>query len=304
MKRKTEEKSVNQRGQGGVREISYETKLKALGLFRSGCGYKKVSAELGLKVYTVRDWGRRFHKGDCEWAMPKDGKPRKKYDKEIKKLAIAAYGMGTMSLTEICSLYSIPRKDTLVIWIREKKRKRENQAYGDNARRAVSGEAAEMEGCGDLCPPALSGAGTGERGDETCDRGNTKKKHISRSPAARRRERTDHQGSLCCSRHLEELVLQIEERPRKDRERHGARRANEEDTTTKGSSALQLSIISIRYSGAESSRKDTMKTGGTGFPQGWPRMCWAGNSPQYQPLSPYMPQMSHTCRARTRDSSI
>ena len=175
MKRKTEEKSVNRRVQGGACEISYETKLKALGLFRSGCGYKKVSKELGLKVYTVRDWGRRFHKGDYEWAIPRDGKPRKKYDREIKKLAIAAYGRGTMSLTEICSMYSIPRKDTLVIWIREEKRKRENQAYGDNARRAVSGEAAEMEGCGDLCPPALSGAGAGERGDETRDRGNTKK---------------------------------------------------------------------------------------------------------------------------------
>ena len=175
MKRKTEGKSVNQRGQGGAFEISYETKLKALGLFRSGCGYKKVSAELGLKVYTVRDWGRRFHKGDCEWAIPKDGKPRKKYDKEIKNLAIAAYDRGTMSLTEICSLYAIPRKDTLVIWIREEKRKRENQAYGDNARRTVPGEAAEMEGCGDLHPPALSGAGAGERGNGTCDRGNTKK---------------------------------------------------------------------------------------------------------------------------------
>ena len=122
MKRKAEGKSVNQRESGGAYEICYETKLKALELFRSGCGYKRVSKELGLKVYTVRDWGRRFHKGDCEWAIPKDGKPRKKYDKEIKELAIAAYGRGTMSLTEICSLYSIPRKDTLVIWIRDEKR--------------------------------------------------------------------------------------------------------------------------------------------------------------------------------------
>ena len=58
MKRKAEGKSVNQRESGGAYEICYETKLKALELFRSGCGYKKVSKELGLKVYTVRDWGR------------------------------------------------------------------------------------------------------------------------------------------------------------------------------------------------------------------------------------------------------
>ena len=108
MERKAEEMPGNQRGPGGVCEISYETKLRALELFRSGCGYKKVSSELGLKVYTVRDWGRRFHRGDCEWAIPRGGKARKKYDKEIKKLAIAAYDRGTMSLTEICSLYSIP----------------------------------------------------------------------------------------------------------------------------------------------------------------------------------------------------
>lgn len=175
MRRKAEERSVNKRGPGGVYGISYETKLKALELFRSGCGYKKVSAELGLKVYTVRDWGRRFHKRDCEWAIPKDGKPRKKYDKEIKKLAIAAYDRGTMSLTEICSLYSIPRKDTLVIWIREEKRKREDQAYRDNAGRPVSGKAAEMEGCGDLRSPALSGAGTGEQGKRPNSRGYLKK---------------------------------------------------------------------------------------------------------------------------------
>lgn len=175
MRRKAEERSVNKRGPGGVYGISYETKLKALELFRSGCGYKKVSAELGLKVYTVRDWGRRFHKGDCEWAIPKDGKPRKKYDKEIRKLAIATYDKGTMSLTEICSLYSIPRKDTLVIWIREEKRKREDQAYRDNAGRPVSGEAAEMEGCGDLCSPSLSGAGPGEQGKRPNSRGYLKK---------------------------------------------------------------------------------------------------------------------------------
>lgn len=111
----------------------------------------------------------------------KDGKPRKKYDKEIRKLAIAAYDKGTMSLTEICSLYSIPRKDTLVIWIREEKRKQEDKAYGDDAGRTVSGEAAEMEGCGDLRSPSLSGASTGDHGKRTNSRGYPKKTHFSKS---------------------------------------------------------------------------------------------------------------------------
>lgn len=176
MKGKSKEKQEKCKTSGGAGEISYGIKLKALELFRSGCGYKKVSAELGLKLYTVRDWGRRFHKGDEEWAIPKSGKPRRRYDKEIRVLAVEAYGMGTMSLTEICSMYSIPRKDTLVRWIREEKGRREgNQAYRDYARRAVAGGAAEMEERGDLGSPPLSDTGSGKRGNGTCDRGNTKK---------------------------------------------------------------------------------------------------------------------------------
>ena len=56
------------------------------------------------------------------------------------------------------------------------------------------------------------------------------KKHISRSPATCRRKRTEHQGGLCCSRLLKERLLQIKERSREEHERHGARRADEEDT--------------------------------------------------------------------------
>ena len=176
MKRKNDENQENAPRNWGVKEISYDLKLRALKLFSSGYGYRKVSSELGIKLYTARDWGRRFHKGDEEWAIPRTGKPRKRYDGEIRRLALSAYDRGTMSLTEICSMYSIPRKDILVIWIREEKRKRErDQAYRDYAGRAVSGEAAKMEGCGDLRSPSLSGAGAGEQGKRTSGRGYPKK---------------------------------------------------------------------------------------------------------------------------------
>lgn len=176
MKRKIEGNKEKTPRNGGVKEISHDLKRRALELFRSGCGYKKVSSELGIKLYTARDWGRRYHKGDEEWAMPRTGKPWKRYDGEIRKLALGAYDRGTMSLTEICSMYSIPRKDILVIWIREEKRKRErDQAYRDYAGRAVSGKAAEVEGCGDIRSPSLPGAGAGERGKRTGGRGYPKK---------------------------------------------------------------------------------------------------------------------------------
>lgn len=176
MKRKIEENKEKTPRNGGVKEISHDLKRRALELFRSGCGYKKVSSELGIKLYTARDWGRRFHKGDEEWAIPRTGKPSKRHDVEIRRLALGAYDRGTMSLTEICSMYSIPRKDILVIWIREEKRKRErDQACRDYAGRAVSGEAAKMEGCGKLRSPSLSGAGAGEQGKRTSGRGYPKK---------------------------------------------------------------------------------------------------------------------------------
>ena len=176
MKREKEETVSKAPKHRGVKEVSYELKLKALELFQSGCGYRKVSSQLGIKLYTARDWGRRFHKGDEEWAIPKSGKPRKRYDQEIKKLALEAYDKGFMSLTEICSMYSIPRKDTLVIWIREEKRKREeNQYYRDYARGAVFGETVKVEGGGKFRSSSLSGAGAGKQGKWSSSRGNTKK---------------------------------------------------------------------------------------------------------------------------------
>ena len=62
MKRKIEKNLENASGNGDVKEVSYDLKLKALELFRYG--YKKVSSQLGIKLYTARYWGRRFHKGD------------------------------------------------------------------------------------------------------------------------------------------------------------------------------------------------------------------------------------------------
>ena len=39
-------------GNRGVNEISYELKQRALELFKSGYGYKKVSSETGIKLFT------------------------------------------------------------------------------------------------------------------------------------------------------------------------------------------------------------------------------------------------------------
>ena len=43
--------------------VSVSKRRKAEELFAQGKGYKFVTHELGLNVYTVRDWGRLFRKG-------------------------------------------------------------------------------------------------------------------------------------------------------------------------------------------------------------------------------------------------
>lgn len=42
---------------------SAQKRKAALALFEAGTGYKSAAALLGLSVYTVRDWHRKFKKG-------------------------------------------------------------------------------------------------------------------------------------------------------------------------------------------------------------------------------------------------
>ena len=59
MKRKNDENQENAPRNGGVKEISHDLKLRALKLFSSGCGYRKVSSELGIKLYSAGGRSRK-----------------------------------------------------------------------------------------------------------------------------------------------------------------------------------------------------------------------------------------------------
>ncbi len=56
-----------------AKPIEIDIKCACLELFKQGAGYRKAANTLGLKLYTVREWGRRFKIGDELWAY-RDGK--------------------------------------------------------------------------------------------------------------------------------------------------------------------------------------------------------------------------------------
>lgn len=53
--------------QNSNRPISPEKKMECYACFKEGYGYKKTATITGLKLYTVRDYKRRFVQGDYTW---------------------------------------------------------------------------------------------------------------------------------------------------------------------------------------------------------------------------------------------
>lgn len=60
----TEQESTDQPSPVKIRVVySRDTKIKALGLFESGLGYRACATQLGVTPYTVRDWKRAYALG-------------------------------------------------------------------------------------------------------------------------------------------------------------------------------------------------------------------------------------------------
>lgn len=55
-------------GRRKAKPICIKTKKACLDLFEKGCGYRRAAKTLGLKTFTVRDWLRRYKRGDKAWA--------------------------------------------------------------------------------------------------------------------------------------------------------------------------------------------------------------------------------------------
>ena len=95
---------------------SIETRRRAIALFKKGFGYKTVAAELGLSVYTVRDWGRRFRQG----TFTEDVSNRLyQYEDHARRHVLELFEEGR-SVREISEETGIPRS-TCKGWINKAK---------------------------------------------------------------------------------------------------------------------------------------------------------------------------------------
>ena len=58
--------SGNGKGQKKPRILN-SLRRECLACFEQGMGYKSTAKKLGLKIYTVREYRRRYNRGDLSW---------------------------------------------------------------------------------------------------------------------------------------------------------------------------------------------------------------------------------------------
>lgn len=79
----------------------YVQRQKALKLFKTGSGYKKVSGELGLAQSTVKYWQRQYKAGNLNFFVTGTRHP-KQYPEQFKREILKAYRQTTLSKKAFC----------------------------------------------------------------------------------------------------------------------------------------------------------------------------------------------------------
>ena len=98
--------------------LDYVTRTRALELFNAGVGYKAASRALNLPIYTVREWLRRYKRGDIaffdkDYIVP----VYRTFDEETMKKARVLFEQG-LSLKQIARrLKTTPQ--SVRKWIKE-----------------------------------------------------------------------------------------------------------------------------------------------------------------------------------------
>ena len=88
-----------------------EVRQKAVDLFSQGAGYKRVSAAIGVPLYTVRDWARQYKAGKFHAEIPDNIAC---YDKDTREWAMALRRSG-MSWTKFEKTTGISRA-SCIMW--------------------------------------------------------------------------------------------------------------------------------------------------------------------------------------------
>ena len=72
-----------------------DRKRVCLWMMEKGLGYKRISRLLGMKVYTVRDYGRRFRQGDLSFGF---GSPLEPEDGNLRRIVEGAAANPSLSI--------------------------------------------------------------------------------------------------------------------------------------------------------------------------------------------------------------
>ena len=92
-----------------------ELKQKAYDLFAQGYGYRTCARQLGISIYTARDWNRHYNNGTFE---PETGYRRRRrfFTDEFKRESATAYLNGNVSINQIAQQYMVTRR-SVTQWV-------------------------------------------------------------------------------------------------------------------------------------------------------------------------------------------
>lgn len=80
-------------------------------MFREGLGYKRAAALLGLPPSVVRDYGRKWRRGNLRFCGGIVGAPR---SNDLVRFALRAVSSPNKSIDTICAEIGIPKKNVLI----------------------------------------------------------------------------------------------------------------------------------------------------------------------------------------------
>ncbi len=92
-----------------------EMKQKAYELFAQGFGYRTCARQLGISIYTARDWNRHYNNGTFE---PETGYRRRRryFTDDFKREIARAYLKENVSINQIAQKYTVTRR-SVTQWV-------------------------------------------------------------------------------------------------------------------------------------------------------------------------------------------
>lgn len=86
-----------------------EMKQKAYELFAQGFGYRTCARQLGISIYTARDWNRHYNNGTFE---PESGYRRRRrfFSDDFKREVAREFLTQNVSVNQLAQKYTVTRR--------------------------------------------------------------------------------------------------------------------------------------------------------------------------------------------------